>query len=462
MQAVAVILIVVGCIIGIGLLTVSLVSFQEEEPRATKLSLALAFILPIPYLAVGFTDFASQTLIGLLLLGVTIAIPILFLLPLGTTFEPEAELPSRRFDERDIVFSRNLLLEGVTSFDEYYDRHPNRKALDDKFRSLPGLLKRGASQHDPVTASAADAGFRAVEAFYPMLDNERLSEPPESIDPHRITRFVKEWMKRLGAVSVGITKLEDYHLYSTIGRGEGYGEPVELSHKVAVAFTVEMDKYFMDRAPQAPTAMESARQYLNSGALAIQLAGFFRQLGYSSRAHIDGRYRVICPLVARDAGLGEIGRMGLLMTPELGPRVRIAVVTTDMELVPDSRKRDDTVMDFCTRCKKCAEACPSRAISFEDRTLTDGVRRWRINAEACFTLWCTIGTDCGRCVSVCPYSHPNNRMHNLVRSGIKQSALFRQAALKLDDLFYGRKPPPLELPDWIADVVERGTRSTKE
>ena len=111
MQPVAVILIVVGCIIGIGLLYVSLVSFQEEESRAAKLSLALAFILPIPYLAVGFTDFASQTLISLLLLGVTIAVPILFLLPLGNNFEREADSPNQRFDERDIMFSRNLLVE---------------------------------------------------------------------------------------------------------------------------------------------------------------------------------------------------------------------------------------------------------------------------------------------------------------------------------------------------------------
>lgn len=71
----------------------------------------------------------------------------------------------------------------------------------------------------------------------------------------------------------------------------------------------------------------------------MQLAEFMRSIGYPARAHIDGSYRVVCPLVARDAGLGEIGRMGLLMTPELGPRVRIAVVTTDLPLVPDGTRR---------------------------------------------------------------------------------------------------------------------------
>jgi reductive dehalogenase len=195
--------------------------------------------------------------------------------------------------------------------------------------------------------------------------------------------------------------------------------------------------------------MESARQYLRSGAMAVQVAQYIRNLGYEARAHIDGNYRVVCPLVARDAGLGEIGRMGLLMTPELGPRVRIAVVTTDLPLATDERRFDPTMIDFCVHCRKCAEACPSDAIPFDDRVDVNGVKRWQIDSEACFTLWCRIGTDCGRCVSVCPYSHPSNLLHNLVRCGVRNSSLFRRLAIWMDDVFYGKPPPPSPLRDWM-------------
>ncbi len=78
----------------------------------------------------------------------------------------------------------------------------------------------------------------------------------------------------------------------------------------------------MSAAPAAPTVMESAHKYLISGAIAIQIAHFIRELGYDAMAHIDANYELICPLVARDAGLGEIGRMGLLITPKHGTRVR--------------------------------------------------------------------------------------------------------------------------------------------
>jgi epoxyqueuosine reductase QueG len=158
---------------------------------------------------------------------------------------------------------------------------------------------------------------------------------------------------------------------------------------------------------------------------------------------------VVCPLVARDAGLGEIGRMGLLMTPRLGPRVRIAVVTTDLPLEADERRPEPSTLDFCTRCRKCADVCPSRAIPLDDRASIDGARRWRIDSEACFTYWCQVGTDCARCVKVCPYSHPDNALHNAVRWGLRNSSPFRRLALAADDLFYGKKPPPATPPTWI-------------
>ena len=224
---------------------------------------------------------------------------------------------------------------------------------------------------------------------------------------------------------------------------------VDREHDYAIAITVEMDKSMLNRGPRGPTVMESSQQYVDSGVIAVQLAAFIRNLGHPARAHIDGNYRVVCPLVARDAGLGEIGRMGLLMTPDLGPRVRIAVVTTDLSLQPDLRIPDDSVLDFCIHCRKCATSCPPWAIPFEDRKEIDGVSRWQINQELCYIYWSHTGTDCGRCVTVCPYSHPDRLLHRSVRWGVRRSHMFRRMAIVLDRLFYGRKPPPVQVARWM-------------
>ncbi|MCD4681154.1 MAG: 4Fe-4S dicluster domain-containing protein [Bacteroidales bacterium] len=143
------------------------------------------------------------------------------------------------------------------------------------------------------------------------------------------------------------------------------------------------------------------------------------------------------------------------MTPRCGPRVRIAVVTTDLPLIIDKPLNDYSMIDFCIKCKKCAEICPGDAIMLGDMEEIDGIKRWQINQEACFTIWCIFGTDCGRCMSVCPFSHPDNLLHNVVRGGIRNSSLFRKLALKLDDAIYGRKPEPAKLPKWMKLVWKK-------
>jgi ferredoxin len=346
------------------------------------------------------------------------------------------------------MFARAFLEPGTERFEEYYRMRPRNRAPDDAFRREPGLLDPGSALFHPLAFPAADAAFWTIEMLRPFVDGE-VAASRSGLDPATVTRFLKRWTLELGAHSVGVTALKDYHLYTHVGRGQEYGRPVESDHTRALALTVEMDKEMVDRAPHGPTAMESAHQYLRCGAMAVQLADLLRRLGYGARAHVDGNYRVICPLVARDAGLGEIGRMGLLMTPRLGPRCRIAVVTTDFPLVFDVPERDLTVVDFCRRCRKCAEACPSRALPFGDAEEADGVRRWKIDADACFMLWCRLGTDCARCMAVCPYSHPGNALHNAVRWGIRNNPFFRSVAVRLDDLVYGRRPPPKALQAWL-------------
>jgi ferredoxin len=195
--------------------------------------------------------------------------------------------------------------------------------------------------------------------------------------------------------------------------------------------------------------METGKEYVEAARVGVQLAGAIRGLGYPARAHIDGNYRVIAPLVARDAGLGEIGRMTILMTPRQGPRVRLGVVTTDLELIPDSRRPDAAIIDFCNICEKCAQACPSQSIPYGPREEIDGANRWKLNPDTCFRYWNIAGTDCARCMAVCPFSHPDTFSHNLVRWGIARSGFFRRAALWMDDLFYGRKPAPHPVPDWV-------------
>lgn len=377
-------------------------------------------------------------------------------------------VPGRNIDERNTMFSRNELRPGDKRFEAYYASHPENKAADDAFRSKPGLLSRKAAYYNRFAFAGAEAGFEAVKAFFPLRERTPSHEHgvqetyqeqavyPEGEEKGKeesreLTVFLKNMAVKLGAASAGISEMKDYHYYTHGGRGTRYGQKVSNDHKYGIALTVEMDYKFTRSAPRAPVVMESARQYLRSGMIATHLALTLRSLGYEATSHIDANYDVICPLVARDAGLGEIGRMGLLMTPRQGPRVRIAVVTTSAPLLADKPAYDNSVIDFCTLCKKCARVCPSSSIPYDQRKDHPGGLRWQINQEKCFTYWCNAGTDCARCMAVCPYSHPSGFFHNFIRWGIRNNFIFRRMAVKLDDLFYGSKPSPGKTPEWIGN-----------
>jgi reductive dehalogenase len=383
------------------------------------------------------------------------AIVLILLIPIRGAGSFAYKSPSGRFHEADAVLSRRLLQPDTKDYDSYYADRPEFKRTDDRSRNAPGLLAEHSMYFDPGTYAASNANFQVIEHLGGLIHKtENIASPPQSVHPQKATTFIQNWMKQTGAHSVGFTELKAYHLYSHKGRGPKKGEVIEKKYDSAIAITVEMDQRMMQSAPMGTSVMESSEQYLRSGVLALKLAAWIRELGYEATAHIDGNYEVICPLVAVDAGLGVIGRMGLLMTPKLGPRVRIAVVTTSMPLVYSTASPENSTLHFCHQCKKCATVCPAAAIPDGPREEKDGTKRWKIKSEKCYHYWTTSGTDCGRCISVCPFSHRNNWFHRSIRWAIKNNLLFRYLAIKLDDIFYGRKPPVRPLPEW-ADLMDK-------
>lgn len=370
----------------IGLFTVScgllftLQCVREKEKRAARRSLILVIafgaVFSAGILVSARTDIRISEILILILSVTTILLLIPFRKKRG---DAPRECPVVRFDERDIVYVRRKLLPGTGKFEEYYLRHPEKHANDNISRSLPGLLSPDASFYHRMLFTSVRGSLNSIYALLKERDGVPVGEPV-SVDPDDMSRFIKGWCLHFGAHSAGITLLQDYHLYGTGGYKDSYGKAVVREHRYAIALTVEMDHEATGCAPYAPMWMEAARQYETSANIAIQLAVLIRHLGYPARAHVFDNYEVIAPIVARDAGLGEIGRSTLLLTPRLGPRVRIAVVTTDLPLQVDLRNWNPSILDACMNCTKCARICPSKALSTDKPVDNNGGLRWMMNA----------------------------------------------------------------------------------
>jgi ferredoxin len=61
-------------------------------------------------------------------------------------------------------------------------------------------------------------------------------------------------------------------------------------------------------------------------------------------------------------GLGEIGFSKMFLSPQFGPRCRVGIVLTDLELEPDPIYSGPKL---CNRCMACVRACPAQAFSTE-------------------------------------------------------------------------------------------------
>ncbi|MFQ5722428.1 MAG: 4Fe-4S dicluster domain-containing protein, partial [Candidatus Aminicenantales bacterium] len=279
------------------------------------------------------------------------------------------------------------------------------------------------------------------------VDGQKNSEN-FSLSAAENTRQIKNIVKYLGSDVCGICQLNQAYVYSHVGRGpEPYGQKIELDHKYAIVFALEMDLAMVKYAPQAPVIVETAKKYVEAARISIILADFIRCLRYPARAHIAGsNYQAMLPPLAWEAGLGELGRLGIIITRKYGPRARLGLVTTDLPLIPDKPKKWG-IQEFCQKCKKCARNCPAQAIPKGEKTEENGALKWVLKREECYRFWRKAGTDCAMCIYVCPYSKPVNLFHNFIRKMTELSAAAQSLSVWSDDFFYGRFPRRLNLKD---------------
>ena len=108
-------------------------------------------------------------------------------------------------------------------------------------------------------------------------------------------------------------------------------------------------------------------------------------------------------MAAHLAGLGWIGKSCLLVTPQVGPRVRWASVLTDAPLAP----AEQATPESCGAFRQCVDACPVQAFSGEPFRPEDG-REVRFAAQKCKDYFEQMRKEtgqsvCGLCLYVCPY-----------------------------------------------------------
>lgn len=345
---------------------------------------------------------------------------------------------AEQYDERDNMFARNNIQYHPELMEQYHARRPENKAADIQIHQKPEFGEKNQLYYDAYTAKCYMAAFEYLEESIP-LSTGKPAEQKLHIDVSQFCKTIIEFAKFYGACDVGFLRLKAHHFYSHKGRhAANWGKKTDQTYKTAITIVVPMRVDMIKNGPTSCVIQESAHKYVEAAKISNILAGYIRQFGHAARAHNDANYDTLCVPVAVETGLGELGRMGLFMHGVHGPCVRLAMVTTDLEL-PDSIVPHSLHMEeFCKICKKCADNCPSKSITHGDEPFSRNLRHWSIQQEKCFSYWKTIGSDCGLCISVCPYTKPDTFIHRVVRFYISRNIVNQKVALLMDDLLYGR------------------------
>lgn len=418
----------------------ALYSLLEKEKKALWRS-SIVFLLLI---IIGLIFFLAESPLKNCLFGITFI--LLFLDLAILLFSPlkrkstEIVGKQKKVDERDVIFARFEYKEGTETYEVYYSRRLEYKKIDDEIRKIPDILSTPHLKKSPLLSALASSEFDFLEHQLTQVSGRENREKSQ-LSPSENTRIIKEIIKYLGSSLCGISSLNQAYVYSHVGRGpEHYGEEIRLEHTYAISFAVEMDLGMVAAAPQEPVIVETGKKYVEAAKISIIVANFIRRLGYPARAHIAGsNYQAMLPPLAWLAGLGELGRLGILITSKYGPRARLGLITTDLPLIMDGSKKLG-IQNFCQKCQKCARNCPAQAIPYGEKTEENGVMKWVLNREECYKFWRKAGTDCGVCIYVCPFSKSDNSFHSFIRKMTEHSSAAQSFSVWADDFFYGRIP----------------------
>lgn len=201
-------------------------------------------------------------------------------------------------------------------------------------------------------------------------------------------------------------------------KGMPAGDETFLEYPSAITFAVEIPKDAVHASLKKPSEeIRSAYKMCNKklNEIGEKVSKILIEEGYEAKyanpAQRLDPANLLGPVsqkaIALAAGLGWIGRSGLLITDKFGPRQRMAAVVTDM---PVSRKAVPAE-NKCGDCTECVDKCALKILKTCDYEGFPACRDEVIDWEKCGKYETRLIGDgsvpekaCGRCIAVCPLS----------------------------------------------------------
>lgn len=212
-------------------------------------------------------------------------------------------------------------------------------------------------------------------------DNAKTMVEPDFIEK------LENYAHSIGIASVGYARIPSELIITD--------KPVMYPNTIVL--TMEMDEKIIETAPGPEAYKLNNIIYEKLGKLTYKVSDYLRDVGFATQpVHPFGKW-INFSAIGQEAGLGFIGKSGLLITPELGPRHKISAIFTSIENLPLKDNEHSWIKDYCDVCGKCVKSCTENAMI--ERKSCCGNKEIEFVAEYC--TGCIHG--CTICIKACPF-----------------------------------------------------------
>lgn len=215
---------------------------------------------------------------------------------------------------------------------------------------------------------------------------------PKLVISDRDLKDLIAYSKELGAGHIRFAEVDNSYIFSN----------KVILYKNAIVLSIEMKHEKIKTAPSKPAEKEIFRTYYRLNYAANKIKAFLNERGYNAQAGPALGGEVNYPLLAQKAGIGAIGKHGMLITPNFGPSLRLAVVYTDIRNLAMAEKNDHMwIAEFCKTCNMCVKKCPAQAI-YEDSVVFEDGTMQHIDYKKCAVPF-SKQRGCTVCVKECVF-----------------------------------------------------------
>ncbi len=239
-----------------------------------------------------------------------------------------------------------------------------------------------------ILEAESECGCGCGAVKYP--DQSRLDNPPQP--KYRANSdFIQEFENY--ARSIGIKSMGYAHLTPELLIVDKF---IQYPH--AMVLTMEMSKEIIETAPGEEAQRLNDLAYEKLTKITYKLSDYLRKNGFATEVLPPLSGIVNFSALAEKAGLGCRGKNGLLITPELGSRVKISTIFVSIANLPLKKVNEHNwIPDYCQRCAKCIKNCPEKALLEKEGCCGDK----EIDLIADKFIGCSEG--CTFCIEECPF-----------------------------------------------------------